>query len=342
MNYKISKEYSEAIDTLKIIAIVMVLYIHSAGIVIHENIVEAGWLINFKYFISGIVSSCAVPIFFMLAGILLYKRDFTWKDNIKKKAKTLLIPYLLVNLIWIIIFLVAYQFDFAKSFYVNKDWIIQEWNIKDWIDAFIGYPIYPMAFPLWFIRDLLVLNILSKMIKILIDYYPKILFIIMFCLWIVNFNLHVFFLQYQSLFFFSMGYYIVRFKINLNTAKKVNLTWLSIMYILIIIIELITRNIYIHQLQILISVIFCVKLALKIKNNIFIKYSKYIFGIFLLHEWSLTILKKIIFKIIVINDINSLIVYIVTPVLVVILLIVFLKLLEKHVNKFYNVLTGYR
>ena len=71
MNYKISKEYSEAIDTLKIIAIVMVLYIHSAGIVIHENIVEAGWLINFKYFISGIVSSCAVPIFFMLAGILI-------------------------------------------------------------------------------------------------------------------------------------------------------------------------------------------------------------------------------------------------------------------------------
>lgn len=342
MNYKISKEYSEAIDTLKIIAIVMVLYIHSAGIVIHENIVEAGWLINFKYFISGIVSSCAVPIFFMLAGILLYKRDFTWKDNIKKKAKTLLIPYLLVNLIWIIIFLVAYQFDFAKSFFVNKDWIIQEWNIKDWIDAFIGYPMYPMVFPLWFIRDLLVLNILSKMIKILIDYYPKILFIIMFCLWIVNFNLHVFFLQYQSLFFFSMGYCIVKFKINLNTAKKVNLTWLSIMYILIIIIELITRNIYIHQLQILISGIFWVKLALKIKNNIFIKYSKYIFGIFLLHEWSLTILKKIIFKIIVINDINSLIVYIVTPVLVVILLIVFLKLLEKHVNKFYNVLTGYR
>lgn len=87
MNYKISKEYSEAIDTLKIIAIVMVLYIHSAGIVIHENIVEAGWLINFKYFISSIVSSCAVPIFFMLAGILLYKRDFTWKDNIKKKQK---------------------------------------------------------------------------------------------------------------------------------------------------------------------------------------------------------------------------------------------------------------
>lgn len=315
MNYKISKEYSETIDRLKVIAIVMVLYIHSAGIVVHENIVEAGWLINFKYIISSVVSSCAVPIFFMLAGILLYKRDFTWKDNIKKKVKTLLIPYLLVNLIWILIFLLAYQFDFAKSFFVNKDWIIQEWNIKDWIDAFIGYPMYPMVFPLWFIRDLFVLNILSKMIKILIDYYPKILFIIMFCLWMVNFNVHVF--------FFSIGYYIVKCKINLNTAKKVNLTWLSIMYILIIILELITRNIYIHQLQILVSVIFWVKLALKIKNKIFIKYSKYVFGIFLFHEWSLTILKKILIKVIPINSISNMFIYLFAPVIIIVLLIIF-------------------
>lgn len=342
MSYKISREYSNAIDTLKVIAIVMVLYIHSAGIVIHENIVEAGWLINFKYFISSIVSSCAVPIFFMLAGILLYKRDFTWKDNIKKKVKTLLIPYLLVNLIWIIIFLVAYQFDFAKSFFVNKDWIIQEWNIKDWIDAFIGNPMYPMVFPLWFIRDLLVLNILSKMIKILIDYYPKILFIIMFCLWIVNFNLHVFFLQYQSLFFFSVGYYIVKFKINLNTAKKVNLTRLSIMYILVIILELITRNIYIHQLQILISIVFWFKIVIKIKNKIFMKYSKYVFGIFLFHEWSLTILKKILIKVISINSVSNIFIYVFAPVIIIFLLIFFLKLFERYANRFYKIVMGYR
>ncbi len=49
-------------------------------------------------------------------------------------------------------------------------------EFSNFINAYIGYTGNPVLYPLWFMRDLIVLNILAKIIKILIDKFPRIIF----------------------------------------------------------------------------------------------------------------------------------------------------------------------
>lgn len=339
--YDIDKETSEVINLLKVVCVLMVLYIHSSGNVVHQNITESFYFSEFKYFISSIVCTCAVPIFFVLSGLLLYRKPFLFKENLKKKIRTLLIPYILVNLMWIIIFFLAYQFSFSKQFIVNEDWIIQNWDIKKWISMWVGYPVYPMVFPLWFIRDLLILNTISKLIKYIVDCAPKLIFIVMSILWLINFQTNIFFLQYQALYFFTLGYYVIKYNINLEKIYK--LKGIELLYLLIIISEYLLRDVYLHQFQIFIAVIFWIKIATKIKNtNFLLKISKYSFGIFLLHEWSLTIIKKLIFEILPITDFNLVIIYLFTPLILMVFLIIGLSFFRKYLNGVYKLLTGGR
>lgn len=340
--YLITKKESRLINVLKVIAMFMVIFIHASASVNHEMISEAKWLSDFKYLISGIISCSAVPIFFMISGMLLFRKDFNWFNNIKKKLKTLMVPYLIVNILWIMIFLIAYQIDVFKQFFFNQDWIIENWGVKQWVDAFVGYPKYPMVYPLWFLRDLFILNILSKIIKSVIDKYPKLTFLIMLFLWVINFNTQIFFLQYQAVLFFSLGYYLIKYNIRLSDFMKINYWLVVFLYLLFIIFEFLTRSIYVHQIQILIALLFWICTAGRITNDKLLNISKYTFSIFLFHEWSLTILKKLFMKFISLNDMSGLLIYLFVPFLVIFLIIGASKIMEKYFARFYYLLTGAR
>lgn len=96
MRYNISKRMSKQLSILKIISIIMVVFIH-ANVAVHLNAnvywEESIGLDIFKYLISENISRVAVPMFFFISGILLYKNEFSYIDNLKKKIKTLMIPY---------------------------------------------------------------------------------------------------------------------------------------------------------------------------------------------------------------------------------------------------------
>lgn len=111
--YILSGEDSTRINILKVWLTILVVFIHSYSEEIYMvggNIVLEipAWLDWFKYIISVVVARCAVPAFFFISAILLYKRDFVWKDNIKKKLKTLVVPYMLLNTFWILFYCSAY------------------------------------------------------------------------------------------------------------------------------------------------------------------------------------------------------------------------------------------
>lgn len=342
MVYLITKKTSQIIDVLKVIAMIMVVFIHSSAVVTHVGIVEAEWFEGVKYLVSGVVSCCAVPIFFLISGILLFRKEYSWKRNIVKKLKSLMLPYIIVNLFWILIFLLAYQIDIFQQFFFNPDWIVEDWNIKQWINAMIGYPDYPMVYPLWFLRDLFILNILSKLIKAVIDKFPKIIFMILLFFWIINFDTHIFFLQYQALFFFCIGYYFIKYDIELIDLMKFNYWLILILYLFFIVVEFLTNNIYVHQAQILVGIIFWIYVSDKLKNSSLLSISKYTFSIFIFHEWSLTILKKILLKLIPLNDVSGFLIYLTAPLAVIFLIIVISKMMERYLPRVYSFLIGFR
>ena len=104
-------------------------------------------------------AACGVPVFFLLAGYFLtFKDGWDYKKNIKKKFKSLVIPYCVFILLYALISCVGSLvlpgfFDDFRCF-----------TGYDWFMHLIGIPfvIAPRYYgPLWFVRELFIFNIAS-------------------------------------------------------------------------------------------------------------------------------------------------------------------------------------
>ena len=156
MSYIISDKESRLINVIKLLSIVLVLYIHAfSGI--EYGFQNDNFFFNvvqiIEYVIAQVIARAGVPLFFLISSLLLYRKNFTFKENFKKKVKRILIPYIIVNTIWIIIFAVFQNIEFFKVFFNNEGNNIKNWNMMDWIDAYIPMfnRVKPFVYPLWFL-----------------------------------------------------------------------------------------------------------------------------------------------------------------------------------------------
>jgi surface polysaccharide O-acyltransferase-like enzyme len=126
--------------------------------------------------LAGAFTGIAVPLFFLISGFLLYIKEPKFLENLNKKCRTILLPYILWAILVTIFLFTAQSFSFTKPYFATN--IVRDFKIIDWIDVFVGkftavrgYQ-YPLVYQFWFLRDLFVLNLLFVIIKKIIDYYP--------------------------------------------------------------------------------------------------------------------------------------------------------------------------
>jgi surface polysaccharide O-acyltransferase-like enzyme len=172
---------SKRINSLRFLLIVFVVFIHnyvtevnfSGGTEIYEIPL---YVEKIRYLISQIIARVAVPLFFLISGFLLYIKETKYTTTLRKKCRTILLPYILWNILSIIFFFIAQSFSFTKPYFANN--IIRNFDLIDWIDVFIGkfttlrqYQ-YPLVYQFWFLRDLFILYLLYKLIKKIVDKFP--------------------------------------------------------------------------------------------------------------------------------------------------------------------------
>lgn len=310
MEYKLSEQQIKRINILKILFAIFVVYIHSrqthikfTGEVI--DITLPKWFEYYTYFFSEAISRCAVSGFFMISSFLLYRKDFSWKNNIKKKAKTLIIPYLIMNTLWIIAFFVGQQIPFTRIFFNNQENIISNYNIMKWFQAYGIGGSGPFLYSLWFIRNLFILNLLSSVIKKVIDFAPKIFFFItmMMFLFIQNFPLNNFYtlLNINDFCFWCFGYYLIKYQININKFDKNKIIFF--LFIIFLLINTALKDfsfpiisIIINRFSLILNIIFWYSYfsyAIEYPmQKLLLFYSNYNFCIYIFHENTLTLIKK--------------------------------------------------
>lgn len=115
---------SQKLKLLSLVCIILVLYIHS-GFHDYPNEIQ-GMAFNFRLqeFISGMIGRCAVPLFFMISGYLFFiglshgnKADYSklW-IKMRKRTRTLLVPYLIGCLFSIAFYLILEQIPACEKF----------------------------------------------------------------------------------------------------------------------------------------------------------------------------------------------------------------------------------
>ena len=173
MIYNINNNESKRITFIRAICVVLVIYLHQyagdllgAAFVPSGNIVSNPVLEAMQYIISRIITFIAVPMFFMISSILLYAKEFTWQSNIKKKLKTLILPYALWITIYILIYYVGQTIPATSQYFLNAKRQVKDMGVIDFIGAYTGIGgngIFVSA--LWFLRDLIILNFIATITK---------------------------------------------------------------------------------------------------------------------------------------------------------------------------------
>lgn len=354
----IPSEESDRISILKVWLSIMVVFVHSYG----ANVNYVGgtviysipaWLDMIEYTLSEVICRSAVNSFFFLSAYLLYRKPFLWKQNIRKKTRTLLAPYFIMNFLWILIFFVAQQIPALSSLFSDKKNIVTNWNLTEWISRFFGFPssMYPMLYPLWFIRDLFVLNLLSFVFEWVVNklgHFSIALFVLLWLLISIP-SPYSYILNIQSICFWGMGCYFAQRRINLSSLDKYKVIiftgyiCLVVLYCFLLYSYGTSFRTIVYRICTMTGVAFWFVCATKIKGKIkpiILYISRFSFCIFIFHEANLTISRKLITRIMPQTTVSALFLYFGVSAIIIVFCILAGIILEKHTPKIYKIITG--
>ena len=330
---------SNKFKILSFISMVMVVYLHAYIPMDSENIVSF-----IQYYFSQEITRTAVPLFFIISGVLFFRNinhfdRSLFYSKIKRRIRSLLIPYLIFSGLGFIFVYVVQQFVTTQSY---KQ--IANLSLSECLYTFLFQPIG--CYQLWFLKDLFILTLLSPCIYYGLKKIKVWLIICLFLLWILGIR---YIITIEAVFFFTTGAYLgcyqrrfLEYKIKSRWSILILIIWFTIALF-----NVYHRDLYyFHCLGILIGIC-CIWFLYDLFYN---KYEKHIlswvlsysFFIYLLHEPLLTIIKKLLLGILRESSISILIIYITAPIVTIILCIIVGKFLKNKYDKTYLIITGGR
>ena len=256
----ITKIQSESIDILRFPLAIMVIFIHENPNVI--NLIDAdfsllsghGFYNMTGILLSHVLTHIAVPTFFFISGFLFFINFQSWSWNVYKKkirsrVKSLIIPYIIWNSISFILTLsvmIAGGIIKGNPFYnvlallSKKSWHIfydcNEWGTTrtNWLGENLRMT-GPYDFPLWFLRDLIVVTILTPIIYYAIKKLKLLIIGILFLAYISRIWTLLPGFQITAFFFFFTGAYFALNKLNIiQFANKNKILFVPICLILLV------------------------------------------------------------------------------------------------------------
>ncbi len=352
-SYKISEEESKRIDILKFIAIIFVVFIHSYATAVNFSSGQVAvehpiWLDIIEYGISQIIACCGVPMFFIISSILLFRRKRDYLPTLAQKARTLLVPYIIWNSVWILIFFILQSLPFTAEYFSGNNTPIKDCNIIEWLNLFgIGAPI-PIDYPLWFVRDLMIITLIFPLINYLTEKFPKVILVITTLMLFVPWDHSL----YTAFTWTLLGACIVKLNFRISSIDKISLKGILATYCisLVLILVLYRNSIVWHSIStlfILLGIVFWTRLSKVIYDNIkvrtvFLKLAQWTFIIYVAHEMTLSCMKKVCFKLLPTTAPVLLIEYILIPFFVIGLCIILGIILKKLFPKVFAICTGGR
>ena len=219
---KIDETTSKRITALRFLLMIFVVFIHNnftaksiAEILENGEIaplfnqgVVGKWI---QLFISDGIGRGAVPLFFLFAAYLQTKKDDRYPVLLKKKAKSLLLPFVLWTAFYVFTYggikLIVLQV--LPQFVSHPDNTIFTWSAADWFHKILGYrkttSTPDIAFQFWFLRDLIILTAISPILKFFIRKYPASFLFALSFIYVIP--LRAYFVETPALLYYSLGLY---------------------------------------------------------------------------------------------------------------------------------------
>ena len=212
MNDNYKARLSDVITWLRFPLIFLIILLHCYSVQRLEGSHETFFKVLYPF--SLWLGETGVPGFFFISGFLFFLSKKTYYQKLQARFHTLLIPYLLWNLILLTLYLVAWAVGFPQEIngrsitgYTIIDYVRLFWDRGSFDDG----NFVPLLCPLWYIRNLLIMSILSPILYYIIRYAREVFLLATTFWWLISY--HNAFIP-QTILFFSLGAYFSIFNIN--------------------------------------------------------------------------------------------------------------------------------
>ena len=220
MNVRNKISQYEVIRQLRLPMIVLVTFAHSyGGLEEGCSLLASEWnaYTFLRLLISQTLVKVAMPVFFIMSGYLFFVNVDVWnfkvyKTKICRRIKTLLIPYMIWNLL-MAIKLKTFSWSMFWVYWepagVQIDWFGQEQLMTA-----------PANMPLWFLRDLMTVSLLTPIIYILIRKFGYWLMGLLTILYLSGVYAFIPGFSAYAIYFFTFGAFLSIRKMDLVASLK--------------------------------------------------------------------------------------------------------------------------
>jgi surface polysaccharide O-acyltransferase-like enzyme len=177
-----------------------------------------------------------VPLLSMVSGWLFF--SFTDKpasellSRMGKRFKSLYIPLILWNLLYLAILWAVFTMNSASPILEDINLDFTAAGPLDYFNAVFGVTHHPVGFQFWFVRDLFVTVLVSPVLWLFLTRAPIVGAVALGLVWLVGFDLWIFF-RTDVVFFFYLGGLIRMRKVPLEISGRVAIGLLAA-YILLV------------------------------------------------------------------------------------------------------------
>jgi surface polysaccharide O-acyltransferase-like enzyme len=306
-------ETSLRIEILRFPLIVGVVFLHNydTTVPLAQGLVGVAhnsiWVEFVRFFISRGVAAIAVPLFFAVSGYLFFLGEWSREKffgKLKRRLRTLLIPFLFWNVLTLAVFAIAESIPQTQIYFAGSVWPpVRSFSRLDYVNALFGITAkFPVAFQFWFIRDLMALVLLAPATHFLLARRSALPFILaLFGLWFST-VWPILWPSVEASFFFCLGAYLAWPGKSVTYLDKFG-PWIFSVFLGLLILHsaLPDRLPYLHKVVIAFGVPTlwwltgpAVRMA-KLKS-LLIKLSSASFFVFAAHEPLLMIIRKVLYK----------------------------------------------
>lgn len=348
---KVDNRLSSAITWLRFPLIFLIIMLHCYSVQRlggnHEMFFKA------VYPFYNWLGETGVPGFFFISGYVFFLSKKTYTQKLSTRIHTLFIPYLLWNTVLLTIYLAAYAIGFPQNINGKS---LADYGLIDYVRLYWDRGSYdngnfvPLLCPLWYIRNLLIISLLSPLLLFIIKYIREVYILIIALWWMWTY--HNAFIP-QTILFFSIGAYFSIHDINplqfVLERKKIFLSLFTIFAIG----DVFTHTIYgtpinlqIHRLALIINLPTLLLLADYCNKNHLLTHpilTNAAFIVFCVHYPIVVALRKIcISQFSNATDTVHIILYFICITLSTILSLCVYLLLNQYFPKLKNLLSGNR
>lgn len=344
----------EIIKRLRFPLILGVILIHSQIISPSEATAKHLFITSiFVKLFSQLLTKPCVPLFFFFSGFLFFRNNHSsflfddYSQKIRKRTKTLLVPYIFWNALVLIYFAIIHKF--MPSF-INPDMCnIYHYSWKEWLLSFWNFPGgQPVCYQLWFIRDLMIVIMFAPVLWYISRCGNWIAPIAIVCLFLSGIKFFPFYIAFS---FFILGSSFAVQKWDFEIFANRTLKYALPIFCFCIFFNLVPIKceelwgVLSQRLSVVSGMICYIALCSRVNftNNISDIFTQSSFFLYAFHGFPIVVIKKIIIAVIApASEIMWIMAYLGTQIFVLSLGIGIYVLLSKHFPHFTQIITGGR